>query len=245
MRHIIKISIDDVKPNRNDILKAQGMPPGKEPSPNVAPLLNQAMEFFMQFSQPISVISEISIPEFQTVYNGEGLNERRTPLDEIFRRADNLALFALTLGEEVSQRIDALFKSNDFVLGTILDSIASVGADKAADVIEDLFFSVLAKKVQPGPETSVLRYSPGYCGWHVSGQKKLFQFLHPEEIGIILLESFLMKPLKSISGVLVAGKKEIHKFDDSYPFCSQCKTHSCRARIKALSTKSRNRKGAA
>jgi hypothetical protein len=45
-----------------------------------------------------------------------------------------------------------------------------------------------------------------------------------------------MTPLKSISGVLITGKKEIHVIEDDYPFCSQCKTHSCQQRIKALLT---------
>jgi hypothetical protein len=83
-----------------------------------------------------------------------------------------------------------------------------------------------------------MRYSPGYCGWHISGQKMLFQFLRPEEIGISLLESFLMKPLKSVTGVLIAGKKTVHVFKPEFPFCSECKDHSCQQRIKALFTDS-------
>ena len=177
---------------------------------------------------------EISIPEFKVVYDGESLNEKRTPLDEIFRKADNLTLFAVTIGENVNKKIEELFKSNEFALGCMLDSVASVGTDEAADIVETHFFDLLSKKGKITPSTKILRYSPGYCGWHVSGQKKLFAFLHPEEIGITLLGSFLMKPLKSISGILVVGNKEIHKFEDDYPFCNQCKIHSCRTRISQL-----------
>jgi len=60
------------------------------------------------------------------------------------------------------------------------------------------------------------------------------EFLKPAEIGITLLDSYLMTPLKSISGVLLTGKKEIHIIKDDYPFCSQCKTHSCQQRIRTL-----------
>ena len=63
----------------------------------------------------------------------------------------------------------------------------------------------------------VLRYSPGYCGWHISGQRRLFAHLRPERIGITLHDSYLMEPLKSVSGVLIAGAKEIHAFADTYP----------------------------
>jgi hypothetical protein len=81
-----------------------------------------------------------------------------------------------------------------------------------------------------------LRYSPGYCGWHISGQRKLFDFLKPETIGISLRESHLMEPLKSVSGVVIVGPAGIHAFQDEYPFCERCKTHGCRERIGSPAT---------
>ena len=80
----------------------------------------------------------------------------------------------------------------------------------------------------------VLSYSPGYCGWHISGQKKLFAFLHPEEIGIRLLDSFLMHPLKSVSGVFVCGPEDIHRFENGFAFCGECRHQTCRERIDSL-----------
>jgi hypothetical protein len=79
-----------------------------------------------------------------------------------------------------------------------------------------------------------MRFSPGYCGWHVSGQKKLFAALEPEEIGITLTPSCLMKPLKSISGVIIAGDVDIFQFEDAFAFCGECSTHVCRERLAAL-----------
>ncbi len=83
MREIIQISIKDVKPHRDDVLESQGIPPGKASSENVEKLLNRAMELFLEFSQPSGILSEISVPEFERVYQGEGLNEKETPLEEI------------------------------------------------------------------------------------------------------------------------------------------------------------------
>ncbi len=234
MREIIEIATNDAKPNKDVVLEMQGIPSDTEPPSKIAKLFESAMGLFTESSQPVGIISEISIPEFEVVYNGESLNEERTPLEEIFKRADSLALFAITVGEKVIEKISGLFKSNEFALGSMLDSVASAGAEKTADIVEKHFFDLLIKKRNATSSTKILRYSPGYCGWHVSGQKKLFAYLRPEDIGITLLDSFLMKPLKSISGVLVAGKKEIHIFEDSYPFCSECKTHSCHKRIRQL-----------
>jgi hypothetical protein len=43
-----------------------------------------------------------------------------------------------------------------------------------------------------------------------------------------------MQPLKSVSGVLVAGAGEIHDFDNDYDFCDTCTKHQCRERIASL-----------
>jgi hypothetical protein len=80
----------------------------------------------------------------------------------------------------------------------------------------------------------ILRYSPGYCGWNLTGQRALFAALGPEEIGIHLTDSCLMEPVKSISGVMVMGPADIHRFTDDYSFCLTCPTHDCRRRIKGL-----------
>lgn len=240
MREIIEIPLDKVKPNRSDVLRTQGVTPGKYPSRNVEKPLRKAIELFLGYAHPIGVVADIPRPLFEDVYKGDGKNETSTPLDEIFRKAEALALFAVTIGEEVSQKISQLFQKNELVLGSMLDGAASVGVDNAADVIEKHFLTILVKRGTATSTTTVLRYSPGYCGWHMSGQKKLFTYLKPEDIGISLLDSFLMRPLKSISGVLIAGPREIHVFEDSYPFCSECKTHSCRERIEALFKESRN-----
>lgn len=243
MRKVLEIPVHEIKPDQDSVLETQGIPPGAGLTEEVNALLEKAMDLFLEFSIPRAVISDISILEFEDVYEGQGSNEKDTPLDEILKKADSLALFAVTVGERVTKKINQLFKANDFALGSMLDSVASAGTDKAAERMENRYFDLLSEIGKITTSKGVLRFSPGYCGWHMSGQKRLFEFLRPEDIGITLLESFLMKPLKSISGVLVAGDKEVFVFDDSYPFCSECRSRSCQERIKALFGESRsNRK---
>ncbi len=85
-----------------------------------------------------------------------------------------------------------------------------------------------------------MRYSPGYCGWHVSGQMALFDYLGPDAVGITLTESFLMHPLKSVSGVIVAGQPDIHRFVHDFPFCAACTGKECRERIGSLRVQPEN-----
>lgn len=240
MREIIKIPAEKIVPTRDNVFKTQCIPSGEKLSEELKSLLRQSMMMMGQFSQAKAVMASISIAEFEVVYNGEGLNEEETPLGEIIRKADDLSLFAVTLGGEITDKIEQLFKTNEFALGSMFDSVASAATDKAADIVEKNFLDFLSKKSQIGSSKTVLRFSPGYCGWHMSGQKKLFEFLHPEAIGIELLESFLMKPLKSISGVMVLGEREIFDFENTYSFCSQCKSLSCLGRKDSIFGKTRS-----
>ena len=69
-----------------------------------------------------------------------GKNEKDTPLEKIYPKADNLALFVFTLGEKISQQITDLFSNKNFALGAMLDAVASQGTDMAAQEAENFFF---------------------------------------------------------------------------------------------------------
>ncbi|RKY90150.1 MAG: hypothetical protein DRQ01_09635, partial [Ignavibacteriae bacterium] len=88
-------------------------------------------------------------------------------------------MFALTVGGEIVEIINNLFNKKDFAPGAMLDSVASLGADKSVEVLENYLFNDLSEKNLKKNGSIVLGYSPGYCGWDLSGQKKLFEHLNP------------------------------------------------------------------
>lgn len=233
-KEIIKYSLADIEPERVSIFESQGIGPEADPSPVVYQLYETGVELFMKLAEPKGIIRSISTADFSRVYAGDGNNDNDTPLEHIYPRATGLALFAGTLGEKVSKEISRLLDGGDFALGFMLDSVASFCANKVSWLAEKYFLKNLSSDGQADKTTRALNYSPGYCGWHISGQVKLFAYLHPEEIGITLNDSHLMLPLKSVSGVLAAGEKEIHHFKNDYPFCSDCRTRTCRFRIRSL-----------
>jgi len=233
-REIIHYKLADIEPERVSIFESQGIKAGVEPSPVVYRLYETGVELFMKLAEPRGIAAGISPADFSRIYAGEGKNETDTPLEHIYPRAAGLALFAGTLGEKVSKEISRLLGGGDFALGFMLDSVASFCADKMSRIAEKFFLKNLIVEGRADRKSRVLNYSPGYCGWHISGQAKLFAYLRPGEIGITLNESYLMIPLKSVSGVLAAGEKNIHHFKNDYPFCSDCKTRTCRFRIKSL-----------
>jgi cobalamin-dependent methionine synthase I len=182
----------------------------------------------------VGVVEELPREDFDAIYRGEGCNPPESPLPHIVPRSEGLELYAATVGERLSARIGELFEEHDVAVAYFLDAIASAAADRLSDLLAARFHDRLTGRGVPPERAKVLPYSPGYCGWHVSGQKRLFARLHPEQIGIHLNESCLMTPLKSVSGVLVGGTGEAHRFKPDFPFCEACLTHECGRRMASV-----------
>jgi hypothetical protein len=237
MREIINISVSDVMPNRSIILKAQGMISESGLQSRILTAADDACRLFEELAQPVGKALEISKTDFGPIYFGQGQNQAPGPIEEVYQQADSLVLFAVTIGHRICKRISELFEAHEYLMGSLLDTAASAGTDRASRVIEAWFKNKLSKDGRIKKNDDVLAYSPGYCGWHISAQKKLFDALKPAEIGISLRESFLMEPLKSISGVLIAGASEIHLFDSTFEFCGDCASPSCHERQEELKRK--------
>lgn len=234
MRRVIEIPVAHIIPAREACLRAMGVTPGVAPGARTERLVADALDALRTEAQPRGIASDVSESEFAEIYQGEGDNAEPAPLPEIFPLADALVLFAVTVGAPLSGRITELFDAGDPALGAALDAVASEATVRAVARLELVLLDEARRVGAAYEDTRVLSYSPGYCGWGLTGQRALFRALGPEEIGISLTDSFLMEPLKSISGVAVMGPREIHDFADDFVFCSECRTRECRHRIRTL-----------
>jgi hypothetical protein len=216
------------------VLESQGLPGEDRLPPRIGALLHDAMAVYRERAEPRAIVRLVERSDFAEVYRGDGSNDGDTPLERVFPRADALALFAATVGPRVTDTIRDLFGRQDPARGHMLDAVASVAADGLARAASIAVTERLQAAGDLPADTSVLAYSPGYCGWHVSGQRALFAALGPEEVGITLNQSCLMQPLKSVSGVIVAGPAEIHQFSPDFPCCERCTTRECQDRIASL-----------
>jgi hypothetical protein len=252
MRTVVHFKPEECVPDSRAVLAAEGMSGPGPASAETARMVEEARRLFRELTMPTGVCADISIAEFGQVFPGEGDNASDAVLARIFPRAERLALFACTVGARLTDDIRLRFERHDYALAYVLDAAASAGAERLADLVQDDYWTEVRNQKSSAdyadgvPESAksvksvdgfALRYSPGYCGWNVSGQRKLFRFLQPEDIGITLRDSFLMEPLKSISGVFVLGPKELHRFENSFGYCTECRNPSCRERIAALDAK--------
>ena len=140
------------------------------------------------------------------------------------RGAEAYALFICTAGTAFEQYQQQLKDWGDMVRIFIADALGSVIAEKCADRMEAL----LQANIDKLGWHHTNRFSPGYCGWHVSQQQRLFLLFGGHTCGVTLTDSSLMVPIKSVSGIIGLGK-EVRRLDYT---CGLCDFKQCYKRRK-------------
>lgn len=115
--------------------------------------------------------------------------------------ADKYMFFVATAGAEFQELQDEYNNLNDIYREYLLDA---VGSELAEAVVRYLCETIKCTAESCGWGTS-FPYSPGYCGWKVGEQQKLFRLFPEYPCGIRLTESSLMYPIKSVSGIVATG----------------------------------------
>ena len=117
------------------------------------------------------------------------------------RKSEKAVLFVCTIGSGMEIWAKKLFNEGDIALSYLVDTVASITVEQAADVLHDY----IGKHMLALGLKITNRYSPGYCDWLVAEQHLLFSFLPDHFCVITLTESALMIPIKSISGIIGVG----------------------------------------
>jgi len=143
---------------------------------------------------------------------------------DFLKPARRVAVFVATIGEAVDalarrqQRLG--FSAESFTL----HAIGSAAAEAAIDAVLDHLWE---HEAQPS-ESLTPAFCPGYCGLDIQQQRTVFSILDARPIGVTLLPSLMMKPLKSISGLVGIGPAEaIERY--GFP-CERCQVEHCRMR---------------
>lgn len=140
------------------------------------------------------------------------------------RGSEAFALFICTSGLEFETYQHRLKEQSDMVRVFIADALGSVIAEKCADQME----KALQESIDKLGWKHTNRFSPGYCGWHVSQQQLLFPLFQGHTCGVKLTDSSLMIPIKSVSGIIGLGEK-VRKLEYT---CGLCDFKQCYKRKK-------------
>lgn len=219
---ILTFDYKTIKPSITEVATIMGYSPGSEPSfvpEMVEVLLEEAPEHVSAAGcYSLFEITGIEIPQGQISYSTGNLRCGSKIARQIFG-SDSFALFVTTAGNSFDAWIKSKAKVGDVLAEYLCSSIGSVIADKAADVLQE----EIDHNAFIDGKGITNRYSPGYCNWHVREQQGIFDLLPADKIGVTLTPSFLMKPIKSVSGIIGIGKD---KLPGPY-MCDICNMTNC------------------
>lgn len=135
------------------------------------------------------------------------------------KKSSSTALFLCTAGNKIYEESRKIMNEGDFLRGYVYDTFGSLVVETAMDIIQDNLKSQL---ISSGCKITN-RYSPGYCGWNVSEQKKIFSLLPENFCDVKLTDTCLMVPIKSVSGIIGIGESVKY---NSYT-CNICDSTNC------------------
>jgi hypothetical protein len=172
----------------------------------VSDLIDELLEEAENITDIKAQYSIFDNPQFQTVSKTVSINTLEFGIEKIvynqLKKCESIAVFLCTAGPQIGIRSRLMMQEKDYLKGYIYDIIGSEIAEAAADLMQ----TDLEKNINDQGYKITNRYSPGYCGWSVAEQHKLFRLIPGNFCGINLTESALMDPVKSISGFIGIGK---------------------------------------
>ena len=134
----------------------------------------------------------------------QGCRSFHGPIAGFLRPSRRVAVFVVTIGEQVESLARQRNRSGEALESFVLDAIGSAAVDVAADAMAEF----LRDQETGDAEALTPPFSPGYCGMPLEEQRVLFSIVHGKSIGVKLTASSFMQPIKSISGLVGIGPRE-------------------------------------
>lgn len=116
---------------------------------------------------------------------------------QVLRHCDQVLPFILTLGEALDNEIGRMLEKGDMVEALFLETAGWLAIEQAS---RELAVHLQAQIKKDGL-CLTRRLGPGYNEWSLLEQKRLFQLFSGTELPVRLLESCVMLPKKSRSGL--------------------------------------------
>ncbi len=221
---VVVLEGQPIEAQPGEVIRYLGYPAGVTPKPQIAERAQQAAEEARAIARPRGMYALYNVLSWDArsiaLAGGETFVG---PIGEFLGNSERVAVFVSTAGQEVVQLGDDAAQRGD-MLGSL--AFHALGAALAEAMAERLAAD-LRTRLAPG-QALTLRYSPGYCGISLQQQRKLFHLLDAGRIGVELLPSLIMKPIKSISGLIGMGpEQEITAYGNP---CTRCPLVDCAMR---------------
>lgn len=157
----------------------------------------------------------------------DGTRFKSSKLAKTLSGAETVCCFLATVGPAVDVEIQTLMQKKHYADAYVLDALGSMSAE---DVVEQFYQRVARRQADKGCGVS-LRFSPGYCDWPIEQQRPLFALFEDTEApDVVLSDTCLMTPRKSVSGLFGLLPPGVKGADAAYNPCNSCSKKNCIAR---------------
>lgn len=119
-------------------------------------------------------------------------------LYQLLKDSEKAAVFACTIGREISDRVKFLMESGNMSDAVILDAFGSEAAESCAEYMQ----GVIAQSMRLQGFRATRRFSPGYGDVPLSDNESILNLLEIENNVITINSSYIMSPEKSVTAIL-------------------------------------------
>ena len=221
-----KVILDrlEIEADVEGVLRYLGYPASSEAATRIRERVEEAIRAARGALRPRGTYSLYPVistsPDSLTL---EGNVTFRGEIGEFLGQANRAAVFVGTAGPEIVAMAEAALSKRDIVGGMAFDALGSWLAEAAVEkIVEDL-----SGRLQPG-ESLTLCFSPGYCGVSLAQQRLIFRLVDAAAVGVELLPTLIMKPVKSVSGLIGIGPAQAVKAYGNP--CDRCPELDCKMR---------------
>lgn len=205
MKTVTKVAIDI---DKDDVYWFLGYS-GRSPSAAVLNRIDAQLASAKELIKPVYTyeVRAIEGASEQSVYlEGKLVLSSRT-IHYVLSACKWAVVFLATIGPGLGKELSGLIETGDQVGAMILDAIGTA----AMVQIEGELQQVVKEIARRRGCRATLGYYTGYCDWHVSQQKVIFEIVDSVAVGVMLTDSCMMVPEKSISGVFGIGDLDAAK----------------------------------
>ena len=218
---IKEISFEELSLTREDVIHLLG---GES---EYAFLMHEYLDtLFEQGKQIFQIIGGYQVfdkmafnQEMLEIVIGDVKFEVKKVVFNMLKRSSKIAVFICTAGDKIHELSRQYMAEGDMLKGYVYDLFGSLVVESAMDLVQQS----LRLEMEGESLKITNRYSPGYCGWTVDQQKKLFGLLDQNFSFVTLSDSCLMQPIKSVSGIIGIGHDV--KYNDYT--CHICDSKNC------------------
>jgi len=208
-----------------EVIRYMGYPAGMQPDERLREQIERWVPEAEALAEPRATYMVVPVREIdrkRVVVDGpRGPAAFRGQIGEFLGVARYIAAFVATAGPKIEQLSTELLKKGEVLAGLVVSAVGSERAEAA----EAAAMAELRPKAAAMGLTLTLPYSPGYCGMDIRQQIPLFELLGGKPAGVELSPTCLMRPIKSVSGLIGLGPpEEVIAYGSP---CDRCELKNC------------------